>query len=149
METAQRKRYTCICEERRRYQALRLSYKKNLLNKITANSPCKINLGFFSIVFNILSFLFVLLVRSWHFLKSRRASTAGHKVLYTHTLSHWLVATGRVPPMQLAGNAARYLQCSSANSANNIRLLIIIIIIMIIITIIIILYTFLNLDSLN
>ncbi len=50
--------------KRRWYQALGLSYKKNLPNKITANFPCKINLCFFSIVFNILSFLFVLLVRS-------------------------------------------------------------------------------------
>ncbi len=56
--------------------------------------PVKIKIGFFSIVFNILSFPISLLVGRWHFLESRRASTACHS---------WLVATGRVP----AGQSSR------------------------------------------
>jgi hypothetical protein len=44
--------------KRRRYTAFCLSYTQNLPHNIIANSVCKIKLGFFSIVFNLLSIQF-------------------------------------------------------------------------------------------
>jgi hypothetical protein len=51
--------------KRRRYTAFCLSYTQNLPHNIIANSVCKIKLGFFSIVFNLLSiqFFFSLLIQ--------------------------------------------------------------------------------------
>jgi hypothetical protein len=51
--------------KRRRYTALCLSYTQNLPHNIIANFVCKIKLGFFSIVFNLLSiqFFFSLLIQ--------------------------------------------------------------------------------------
>jgi hypothetical protein len=45
--------------KRRRYTAFCLSYTQNLPHNIIANSVCKIKLGFFSIVFNLLSIQFL------------------------------------------------------------------------------------------
>jgi hypothetical protein len=47
--------------KRRRYTAFCLSYTQNLPHNIIANSVCKIKLGFFSIVFNLLSIQFFFL----------------------------------------------------------------------------------------
>ena len=44
--------------KRRRFSAFCLSYTQNLPHNIIANSVCKIKLGFYSIVFNLLSIQF-------------------------------------------------------------------------------------------
>ncbi len=91
--------------KRRRYTAFCLSYTHNLPHNIIANFVCKIKLGFFSIVFSLLSILFF-------FLSSH--STQRQELMYGSILCVCLSHSNSLMPLSLSTRPA--LDCRLTGS---------------------------------